>query len=165
MLYQENILAAKKALDELLILLSQITDTVFFCQLASSVLMYSASRCLFFSALNATELLLKLRTLTSTGDMLQIIVPKLHEIFDKYHKGETKKGSISVRIDEFVQNNLSDCNLSLKWIAENHLYMNIDYVSKRFMKETAGLILTRARANLTPNCSGGVTIPAKGFTE
>lgn len=74
MLYQENILAAKKALGELLILLSQITDTVFFCQLASSVLMYSASRCLFFSALNATELLLKLRTLASTGDMLQIIV-------------------------------------------------------------------------------------------
>jgi len=135
-LYQENILAAKKALDELLILLSQITDTVFFCQLASSVLMYSASRCLFFSALNATELLIKLRTLTSTRDMLQIIVPKLHEIFDKYHKSETKKGSISVRIDEYVQNNLSDCNLSLKWIAENHLYMNIDYVSKRFMKET-----------------------------
>ncbi len=136
LLYREDTAAAKNALNELMTLLSQITDPVFFRQLSSSVLMYSASRCLFFSALNATELLLKLRTLSTTREMIQVMVPKLHEIFDKYHEVGTKSGGISARIDEYVRNNLSDSNLSLKWIAENYLYMNIDYVSKKFLKET-----------------------------
>ena len=30
----------------------------------------------------------------------------------------------------------SDGNLSLKWIAENYLYMNTDYVSREFYRET-----------------------------
>ena len=43
---------------------------------------------------------------------------------------------MSSTIDEYVRQNLSDSNLSLKWIAENILYMNVDYVSKKFFKET-----------------------------
>lgn len=36
----------------------------------------------------------------------------------------------------YVQDHLSDPNLSLKWIAENHLFMNVDYLSKQFVKQT-----------------------------
>ena len=35
-----------------------------------------------------------------------------------------------------VENNLSNPNLTLKFISENVLYMNTDYVSKQFIKET-----------------------------
>lgn len=161
LIYKEELTDAKKALDELMMLFLQITDPVFFRQLSSSVLMYAASVCPFFSALNATELLLKIRALNGTQEMLQVIVPKLHEIFERYHEAGTKSGGISARIDEYVKNNLSDCNLSLKWIAENYLYMNIDYVSKKFVKETGERFsdyLTRLRIQKAKELlSGGGT--------
>lgn len=40
------------------------------------------------------------------------------------------------KIVSYVTGHLSDSNLSLKWIAENYLYMNADYVSKQFVKQT-----------------------------
>ena len=36
----------------------------------------------------------------------------------------------------YVEEQLSDPSLSLKWIAEHYLYMNVDYVSKQFVKQT-----------------------------
>ena len=40
------------------------------------------------------------------------------------------------KIVEYVNDNLSDPNLTLKWIAQNYLYMNVDYLSKKFIRET-----------------------------
>jgi two-component system response regulator YesN len=40
------------------------------------------------------------------------------------------------RVIDYVNKHLSDSNLSLKWIAENYLYMNADYVSKQFVQQT-----------------------------
>ena len=37
---------------------------------------------------------------------------------------------------QYVNEHFSDPSLSLKWIAENYLYMNVDYLSKQFVKET-----------------------------
>lgn len=37
---------------------------------------------------------------------------------------------------KYVDEHLSDPNLSLKWIAENYLFMNVDYLSKQFLKQT-----------------------------
>ncbi|NLP46944.1 MAG: helix-turn-helix domain-containing protein, partial [Epulopiscium sp.] len=37
---------------------------------------------------------------------------------------------------KYIDKHLSDSNLSLKWIAENYLYMNVDYLSKQFVKQT-----------------------------
>lgn len=36
----------------------------------------------------------------------------------------------------YTADHLSDANLSLKWIANNYLYLNVDYVSKQFAKQT-----------------------------
>lgn len=47
----------------------------------------------------------------------------------------------------YVASHLSDSNLSLKWIAENYLYMNADYVSKQFVKQT-GLKFSAYLTNL-----------------
>jgi len=37
---------------------------------------------------------------------------------------------------QYVEEHLDNPNLTLKWIAEKHLFMNVDYISKRFIKET-----------------------------
>lgn len=40
------------------------------------------------------------------------------------------------KIIEIVRTNISDPELSLKMISEKHLYMNVDYVSRKFVKAT-----------------------------
>lgn len=40
------------------------------------------------------------------------------------------------KILTYIDENLDDPNLSLKWIAENILFMNVDYLSKEFYKQT-----------------------------
>ena len=44
--------------------------------------------------------------------------------------------AISYKIRAYVMNHLADSRLSLKWIADNVLYMNEDYISRRFIKES-----------------------------
>ena len=40
------------------------------------------------------------------------------------------------RIKHLVHQHLADPELSLKWLAENHLFMNVDYLSKQFVQKT-----------------------------
>ena len=37
---------------------------------------------------------------------------------------------------EFLKEHVSEPDLTLKWISENYLYMNVNYVSRCFSKET-----------------------------
>lgn len=46
------------------------------------------------------------------------------------------KQRVSDQVKNYVNLHLDDTSLSLKWIAENVLFMNVDYVSRRFAKET-----------------------------
>lgn len=43
---------------------------------------------------------------------------------------------------EYVEEHLSDSNLSLKWISENVLFMNADYVSRQFVRQTGSKFST-----------------------
>lgn len=135
-LYQENSDEASKAYETLLKILSQITDSQFYKQLASSILMLSSSRTSVFTALEATEFLLKINELPSCEEIHQVLTKKLEELLNAQRSVSRGYGSLSFRVDAYVRENLSDSNLSLKWIAEHYLYMNVDYVSKKFFKET-----------------------------
>lgn len=43
-----------------------------------------------------------------------------------------------VKMRDYVETHLSNPNLSLKWIAENVLFMNEDYLSREFLRQTGG---------------------------
>ena len=40
------------------------------------------------------------------------------------------------KLQSYVQENLADPRISLKWLAENYLFMNVDYVSREFVRQT-----------------------------
>lgn len=135
-IYSGDIKIAGEALDALFVQLYQISNPVFLKQLISSIIMRAASKCLHYSSLEATEFLLTLNSLSDTAQIMERCIPALQGIYQKYHTTKASSGSLSSTIDEYVRQNLSDSNLSLKWIAEKILYMNVDYVSKKFFKET-----------------------------
>ena len=64
--------------------------------------------------------------------------------------GSLSTGDISDRIKRYVNDHISNSELSLKWIAEHEFYMNVDYLSKKFVKETGqkfSSYLTEMRVN------------------
>lgn len=77
------------------------------------------------------------------------IVEETERILDSLFPMETQRRHMDCvdKVVEYVTEHLSDSNLSLKWIAENYLYMNADYVSKQFVKQT-GLKFSAYLTNL-----------------
>lgn len=62
--------------------------------------------------------------------------------------GSAAEMYISQKIKDYISDHIQDPNLSLKWISEQILFMNSDYVSKCFIKETGerfSQYLTRMR--------------------
>ena len=47
---------------------------------------------------------------------------------------ESSYCAMTRQIFDYVENNLQNSNLTLNYIAEHCLYMNVDYVSKKFVK-------------------------------
>ena len=66
------------------------------------------------------------------------ILERLYGMIHKIVSPEKKQSgtNFTKQIFSYVEQHLSDSNITLKEIAENQLFMNVDYVSKRFLKET-----------------------------
>jgi two-component system response regulator YesN len=135
-IYSKDYQISKNAEESLITLLYQISDASFLKQLLSTIIMRAASKCLDYSSIEATEFLLDINALNDTSQIMEKFLPILQLIEQKYSNTKSGGGTLSDTIKTYVSDNLSDSNLSLKWIAENVLYMNVDYVSKKFFKET-----------------------------
>ena len=81
------------------------------------------------------ETLLKLEAAGNSADAANAVVENLDLFFPR--KGhETGADGLTARIREYLLTHLADTQLSLKWLAENYLYMNVDYVSRQFSRQT-----------------------------
>lgn len=87
-------------------------------------------------------------------ELLQDLIPLkkqvliLLEYIYSHRKFAGEQNRLSDRVKKYVYNHLEDPRLSLKWIAETVLFMNVDYLSRRFTKETGehfSAYLTRKR--------------------
>ncbi|NDL67066.1 response regulator [Anaerotalea alkaliphila] len=118
-------------LDEQLL---SVNDVSFLKTLVSNLLLKNPHRQL--TPVLTSEILLELNDSTEAGDVLHLFNLHQKEIFGASDGLEHKYKDFIEKIISYVEENLSNPSLSLKWIAENHLFMNVDYVSKQFIKET-----------------------------
>lgn len=133
---------ADKALQQkFFTLLSSQKDTELIRTLLMKLLMNTARQenCRL-SNVQITEYLMTLNTCDTSEELLAYAEKIMEAVFatapaQKYNDCITK-------IQAYVREHLSDSNLSLKWIAENILYMNVDYVSKQFVKQTGSKFST-----------------------
>jgi two-component system response regulator YesN len=134
-IYVDDKEESAKAIHSLLSVLQTITDINFLKQLVSSVIVISSSKNISYHALFAAEFLTRVGSSSNCEEITSSLKQLLETLYHKYHS-YTAAGTISAKIQTYVQEHLSDPDLSLKWIADNYLYMNVDYVSKKFIKET-----------------------------
>lgn len=123
------------SLNRMIEILNGIANIDFLKQLAANLLIRITAARPSQSTFELTNWLLQIDKEDSLENLKGLITAKLQELIQTGL--ETVSYSfMTQQIFEYVKNNLQDSNLSLKYIAENHLFMNVDYVSKKFYKET-----------------------------
>lgn len=121
--------------DILISLLSEVTDLSFLKQLSNSLMLAISAADSRLSTVELTEWLLNVTHETQLEPLKLTLAEKLRTLLS----AKPEKSAVSAmtkQIRDYVDQHLSDPNLTLKGIAEQHLFMNTDYVSKKFQKET-----------------------------
>lgn len=120
--------------DSLQALLSGIEDISFLKQTANSLLLEGCLQNGDTSPAQLTEWLLRVNQAVSPEQIRELLSQALQQITDSVRKQPS--GLLAEQIYAYVEQHLEDSNITLKEIAENHLFMNVDYVSRKFLKET-----------------------------
>ena len=115
--------------------LDNIHDLNFLKQIASTLLLRLALRSTQMSSIQLSEWIMQIEQSNEIEDLKKTVMEKILEI--SCPSPEQPTVSVMTRqIFDYVSQNLQNPNLTLKYIAEHHLYMNVDYVSKKFLKDT-----------------------------
>lgn len=135
-LLEENSQPDQKVFSNINDLLSSISNADFLIQLADNLIVTLAARLQNYPVSEAMEFLSGLRQETDPAKIRSSIYSKLCSVFSQ---SQTVPGSYSPFIRktlQYMEDHFAEPDLTLKWIAENHLYMNVTYVSRCFVKET-----------------------------
>lgn len=123
------------AIDSLIELLSEVTDLSFLKQLSNSLMLKITAGDNRLSSVDLTEWLLNATEETDLEQFKLTLAEKFRNLLSVSSHSCTTS-NMTKQIYDYVNEHLSDPNLTLKQIAEQHLFMNTDYVSKKFQKET-----------------------------
>ena len=123
-------------LDDLRLRLEGIVNPDFLIQLAATILLSFSSASLFFTSEEATELALELQQYSSPEEIRAALFSRLIPAVSTPCSDAEDCTDFILRVQQYVRDNISNPNLTLKWIAENYLYMNVDYVSRKFVRQT-----------------------------
>lgn len=134
-LYSEIRSGKREALDKAAELLQGIENANFLKQLASSFFLKLTSDLPVLSTFELAEWLMKLNKEENILDLQNLIMQKFLDFADT-RTADASLSAMTQQIYSYVEEHLQDPNLTLKQIAETHLFMNVDYVSKKFYKET-----------------------------
>ncbi len=116
-------------------LVEPITDLNLLKQIVSSSIMQLAAFYTPATMMSASDKLYQLNQITNCRKLSRALSRHLEEMIEEHLSNSTAL-KLSEQVKKIVAEHLEDPNLSLKWIAENYLYMNVDYLSKKFLSET-----------------------------
>lgn len=127
---------SEDSISELYGILEKVTNPEFLKQLAFGIYICFSSGGTLCSPITATEFLLELNRQEHLSDIYHTIRTRISHFLKELSAEPAPYCDVIEKIIEYVNDNLSDPNLTLKWIAQNYLYMNVDYLSKKFIRET-----------------------------
>lgn len=116
-------------------ILDSVTDKDFMIQLISNLLISLNTKLSENPISVIMEQLLKIRQMNSFEEIISTTLDSVSSLMEK-HLDHNSYSIFIEKLINFTIEHLSDQNLTLKWISENYLYMNVNYVSRRFFQET-----------------------------
>lgn len=98
--------------------------------------------------ISVASLLMEIRDSNSQTELIHALKHQFNSYDYSSQPEESSDIDLVKRVKAYVTNNLDNEELSLKWLAENQFYMNVDYLSKQFAKKSGekfSAYLTRKR--------------------
>lgn len=89
-----------------------------------------------FSTVESAEFMAEIGNIEESERIRSRIKTLIQRVNQSFSKEKEGYGNISDHIMGYVQEHIGDQGLTLKGIAEQELYMNVDYVSKKFQQST-----------------------------
>ena len=138
--------------------LGGIDNIDFLKQLVSSLFLKMSSNSQMLSPVGLAEWLTQMENEENLNSLKDMVVNKFMEL-SSIRETEASISPMISQIYSYVDTHLEDSSLTLKQIAENYLFMNVDYVSKKFYKETGqkfsqyltAMRITRAKQLIAQN--------------
>lgn len=124
-------------LQELKTILASVKDIELLRSLVNILLLKSVQTSTIYTTSDITEFMLFIGSITSNKEICSFIFDKIDKIFSYPITLDTHKYKPFIQdILNYTREHISIPELTLKWIVENHLYMNVDYVSRQFVLQT-----------------------------
>lgn len=117
-------------------ILSAISSRDFLLQLSAQVLLTISTQLCSANAAYITEFLSDIQKEHEISVILNRVMSKVDELVMLSQRNSASYSPFIEELLRYLEAHVSDSNLTLKWIAENHLYMNVNYVSRCFVNET-----------------------------
>ncbi|WP_124065865.1 response regulator [Clostridium sp. E02] len=123
-------------IEELKHTLDGISNPEFLKQAGSRMVIQFTTGNHYGTSVEGTEYLLKLNEQTEAPSIRGMLMEAIEKVSENTGENGKTYSPFIEKVMQYVGSNLNNPNLTLKWIAENYLFMNVDYVSARFVKET-----------------------------
>ena len=77
----------------------------------------------------------RIYSVTSHEELINIFIDSILSRLTTMRQSDSKSKTLIESLKEYVKTHLDSQSLSLKWIAQNHLFVSVGYLSKQFVKE------------------------------
>ncbi len=121
---------------QLLNLFQAVSSRDFLFQLSTQVLLTISTELSSGNAASIIEFLSEIQAKTEIPDIIDCVMKKIDELIAISQQSSASYSPFIEELLRYLETHMADSNLTLKWIAENHLYMNVNYVSRCFVNET-----------------------------
>lgn len=135
LLSSENVVQ-KQSRQQILNLFQAVSSRDFLFQISTQVLLTISTELSSGNAASIIEFLSEIQTKTELPDIIDCVMKKLDELTTVSQRSSASYSPFIEELLRYLETHMADSNLTLKWIAENHLYMNVNYVSRCFVNET-----------------------------
>lgn len=126
----------KSLLEELKQLLASIKDLEFLRSIVNSLFLRAMQNSDATSSGKLADFMRFTASVESNVEICNFLFEKLDILYPTPIVGSGKYKPFIQEILNYTNEHIHDCNLTLKWIVENHLFMNVDYVSRQFVLQT-----------------------------
>lgn len=125
-----------EVMEELRELLQMVSNRDFLVQLSDNLLISLSTQISNCTLSDITDFLYMLRQKESLSDIITCTLNKTSDILNTHLSAPEHYSPFIENLISYLELHMDNSNLTLKWIAENYLYMNVNYVSRCFLKET-----------------------------
>ena len=105
-------------------------------QLADNLTISLVTQISSYTLSEINHFLYELHYKTDLQDIRECTLKKVQEIISSKSPKKEHYSDFIEKLLEYLKEHVSEPDLTLKWISENYLYMNVNYVSRCFSKET-----------------------------